>query len=215
MCLRGGRAPKRKVICRNVGMHSHPECLNKLPVKEAVNTRQRKTTITRPHRRRPPWEKHEIETWSHTHGHYLQREKFFVHAHTHKQHPDVWIRRDPQLLGLVCSQPTQTSAPLNTRFTRVSCYHGNQEHQGPISAVLIETKDALTAELNYAGNYKLPFSKIEVTIWHSFITPIWRCNCNGRNNPASKMEVYEESIRQGLIVIAVWFQLMLVIFHDV
>lgn len=29
------------------------------------------------------------------------------------------------------------------------------------------------------------------------------------------MEVYEESIRQGLIVIAVWFQLMLVIFHDV
>lgn len=35
----------RKEIVWNAGMHSHPKCLNKLAVTEAVNGEERETTI--------------------------------------------------------------------------------------------------------------------------------------------------------------------------
>lgn len=36
----------RKEIGWNVGMHSHPRSLNKVPMNEAVNTGEKKTTIS-------------------------------------------------------------------------------------------------------------------------------------------------------------------------
>lgn len=51
MCA--GRLPMRKEIVWNAGMHSHPECLNKLP----VNVEEQKTRSSRTHStRRPPSE---------------------------------------------------------------------------------------------------------------------------------------------------------------
>lgn len=47
-CLRAGWVPMRKEIVWNVGMHSHPNFLNKLPMNEAVNAGEQKTTITHP-----------------------------------------------------------------------------------------------------------------------------------------------------------------------
>lgn len=38
--LCAGRLPMRKEIVWNVGMHSHPKCLNKLHMKEVVNTEE-------------------------------------------------------------------------------------------------------------------------------------------------------------------------------
>lgn len=43
MCT--GRLPMRKEIVWNAGMHSHPKCLNKLAVNEAVKGEERETTI--------------------------------------------------------------------------------------------------------------------------------------------------------------------------
>lgn len=40
-----GWLPMRKEIVWNAGMHSHPKCLNKLAVNEAVNGEERETTI--------------------------------------------------------------------------------------------------------------------------------------------------------------------------
>lgn len=41
-----GRLPMRKEIVWNVGMHSHPKCLNKLPMNEAVNNIPTETSTT-------------------------------------------------------------------------------------------------------------------------------------------------------------------------
>lgn len=44
-CLCTGRLPMRKEIVWNAGMHSHPKCLNKLVLNEAVKGEERETTI--------------------------------------------------------------------------------------------------------------------------------------------------------------------------
>lgn len=90
----------RKEIGWNAGMHSHPECLNKLSMNEAVNTGEQKTTITRTdvdidH----PERENEIKMCLYTQVHYRERAEsvFFVHTHPHtpKRHPDVLITEVP------------------------------------------------------------------------------------------------------------------------
>lgn len=72
MCLCAGWVPMRTEIGWNVGMHSHPECLNKLPMNEVVNTGQQKTTIPRIDTDHPE-RKWNQDVFVYTHVHYLER----------------------------------------------------------------------------------------------------------------------------------------------
>ncbi len=138
-----------------------------------------------------------------------------THPHIHKRHPDVLIREVPELPSLVLLTADAYLHTINT--------------QGSLgSVVTMETgsirdqfrpywwNDVLKAALNNQGNYKwtflfakyrLQFEKVALLSSESLTTV--------ENTPTSKVEVCQELISLGLIIIAVWFQLMLLIFHAV